>query len=110
MTENKFGIKVIDDLVEYWHENNVDCELHEFLGLTREEFVDFVKNPNSILNTQVKLDKSPREPTDRDIKRFMEKNSGHSFYTAREELRDRAYKDYYNKPEGMSWGFFWKTY
>jgi|GEM_PF-3861598 len=50
-----------------------------------------------------------KEPTEQEITKRME-DTGESFWTAREELRDLAYKDKYNKPAGQSWGEFWKSY
>ena len=39
----------IDDYVEKWHVSDSEtCELHEFLGLTREEFFEYVKDTKSI--------------------------------------------------------------
>ena len=38
------------------------------------------------------------------------KATGASYYEAREALREEAYRANYDKPEGMSWGDFWKSY
>lgn len=51
-----------------------------------------------------------QEPTEFEIRNLMKENPNHSWYSAREELREKAYKDIYDKPDGMSWGTFWKTY
>lgn len=51
------------------------------------------------------------EPTDEEIQSLIQSSNGsHSFYTAREELREAAYSKEYNKPVGQDWGTFWKTY
>lgn len=39
----------IENYVEYWHENDIDISLREFLGLTEYEYVEWGKNSNSIL-------------------------------------------------------------
>ena len=36
----------IDDFVDRWHENDSDLSIHEFLGMTREEYLSWVKDPN----------------------------------------------------------------
>ncbi len=51
-----------------------------------------------------------REPTEKEIKDYIRIHPGESYYTARERLREMAYGKLYNKPEGMSWGDFWKSY
>jgi hypothetical protein len=38
----------IDAWVERWHSEPMDLELHEFLGLTLEEYARWVKEPYSI--------------------------------------------------------------
>lgn len=50
------------------------------------------------------------EPTEKEIRDYMKLYPKLSWYQAREKLRDKAYKDKYNKPAGMSWGDFWKSY
>jgi hypothetical protein len=39
----------IDDAIDAWHESSTPLELHEYLGMTFTEYVDWVKNPN-VLN------------------------------------------------------------
>ena len=36
----------IDDFVDRWHESDSDLSIHEFLGMTREEYLSWVKEPN----------------------------------------------------------------
>ena len=36
----------IDDFVDSWHESDSDLSIHEFLGMTREEYLSWVKDPN----------------------------------------------------------------
>ena len=49
----------IDDFIDYWHENNVDKSLHEFLGMTKAEFVAWIKGGNyklyDILGIEVEI-------------------------------------------------------
>jgi len=33
----------IDDLIDEWHEGNSEQKLHEFLGLTEEQYAHYVK-------------------------------------------------------------------
>lgn len=49
------------------------------------------------------------EPSDDEISDFLAKNPGHSWYTAREKLREQAYG---GRPPGgfQSWGDYWKAY
>lgn len=35
----------IDDATDRWHQNPEGKELHEYLGMTEEEYADWVKNP-----------------------------------------------------------------
>jgi hypothetical protein len=50
-----------------------------------------------------------KEPTDQDIKKLMQKDPRHSYYSAREYLRKKAYGG--NPPNGyIDWGTYWKTY
>ena len=38
----------IDDFVDRWHEGDSDLSIHEFLGMTREEYLSWVKDPNAL--------------------------------------------------------------
>lgn len=38
----------IDDYIDIWHESDSDDELFEFLGMTREEYAIWVKNPDTL--------------------------------------------------------------
>ena len=41
--QGKASYKDVDEYVEYWHKSNTNLELHEFLGLTFEEYGQFIK-------------------------------------------------------------------
>jgi len=49
------------------------------------------------------------EPTESQIKKRMELTQ-ESYYTARENLREEAYRTTHSKPPGQSWGDYWKSY
>jgi hypothetical protein len=49
-------LDAIDDYVEAWHQSTSDIQLHEFLGMTTEEYDFYCENP-----TQLKLVVSSRE-------------------------------------------------
>ncbi len=36
----------IGDFVDRWHESDGTLSIHEFLGMTREEYLSWVKDPN----------------------------------------------------------------
>ena len=36
----------IDDFVELWHQGKSDVQLHEFLGMTQEEYSAWVRSPS----------------------------------------------------------------
>jgi type II restriction/modification system DNA methylase subunit YeeA len=38
----------IDDFIEFWHNSDSSVELHEFLGLTWEEYSLWVANPHYV--------------------------------------------------------------
>lgn len=38
----------IDDYIEYWHTNDLDCDLEEFLGLTEYESQQWLHEGNDI--------------------------------------------------------------
>lgn len=38
----------IDDFIDDWHENQDDLELHEFLGMTWDEYSLWIKEPNTL--------------------------------------------------------------
>lgn len=43
--------EVIDDDIAQWHESTeCTCELHEYLGLTEEEYSLFVRNSDELEN------------------------------------------------------------
>jgi hypothetical protein len=39
---------MIDDFIDRWHENPRGMELYEFLGLTKEEYAIWVREPNCL--------------------------------------------------------------
>jgi hypothetical protein len=50
------------------------------------------------------------EPTEKEIQDYM-KQTGTSYYNAREDLRELAYKeDHPDKSSNQSWGDYWKSY
>lgn len=38
----------IDDYIDAWHEGDSDESLHEYLGMSSEEYSLWIKNPNAI--------------------------------------------------------------
>lgn len=40
----------IDDWVEKWHKSQSKSALHQWLGMTLSEYMDWVGNPNSLQN------------------------------------------------------------
>lgn len=50
------------------------------------------------------------EPTEEKIRLYMADHSGESYYTAREILREMVYREDHDKPDGISWGDYWKSY
>ena len=57
----------VDDFVDRWHEGDADVPLHEFLGLTRDEYARWVEAPDSLTLTLSAraartTDKSPAAP------------------------------------------------
>jgi hypothetical protein len=65
--------------------------------------------PGVQLEPKAQLNDVPQEPDDDQVRIRME-NTGESYYTARENLREDTYGGMYSKPPGQSWGDFWKTY
>ncbi len=49
------------------------------------------------------------EPKESQIRKRMELTQ-ESYYTARENLREEAYRTTHSKPPGQSWGDYWKSY
>jgi len=41
----KVSLDDIDDYIDNWHEGNSNKELHEFLGLTKEEYAIWLVKP-----------------------------------------------------------------
>ncbi len=44
----KFSADQIDDYVDQWHDNPSGLELHEYLGMTREEYAIRLKEPDQL--------------------------------------------------------------
>ncbi len=42
------GISDIDDYVDSWHDGSSDLDLHEFLGMTWDEYRLWVERPNTL--------------------------------------------------------------
>ena len=62
-----------------------------------------------MLETNCLMSGSNKEPTEKEIKELMKKDKRHTYYTAREELREKAYGG--RPPVGyLSWGDYWKSY
>ena len=40
----------IDDFVDRWHEGDSDLPIHEYLGMTRDEYLSWVKDPSVLLH------------------------------------------------------------
>lgn len=38
----------IDDFIDSWHEGDSNLSLHEFLGMTRDEYEIWLKNPDML--------------------------------------------------------------
>lgn len=47
--QNKCSIEAIHDYIDKWHESDSDVELHEFLGLTFDEYAVWVKKEDEAL-------------------------------------------------------------
>jgi hypothetical protein len=39
----------LDDLIDEWHESDTDMPLHEYLGMSKEEYKRFVENDESAI-------------------------------------------------------------
>ncbi len=42
-------IDEIDDYIDYWHTHDIDMTLREFLGMTKMEYEEWLKNDDSII-------------------------------------------------------------
>lgn len=53
----------IDDYIDKWHDSSdeVDCELHEYLGLTEEEYSAFMSDDEEVLPLILKA-RQERQP------------------------------------------------
>jgi DNA-directed RNA polymerase specialized sigma subunit len=43
-------VEAIDDFVDAWHESDSDLEIYEYLGMTEEEYGEWVMNGDQVLN------------------------------------------------------------
>jgi len=50
LLEGKVKLEDIDNFIDDWHEGNSQEELYEFLGMSKDEYVLYVKNPTTFLN------------------------------------------------------------
>jgi len=41
-------LDAIDDAIDAWHSSGESCELHEWLGMSRDEYDLFVERPESL--------------------------------------------------------------
>jgi hypothetical protein len=41
-------IRDIDDFIDTWHASSQNCPLHEFLGLSQEEYAEWLKDSASL--------------------------------------------------------------
>lgn len=48
LSGQEYDLAKIDDEIDAWHEAETDLQLHEWLGLTREEYALYVEMPASI--------------------------------------------------------------
>jgi len=42
----KPDLRDIDNRIDQWHKSDSKLELHEYLGMTQDEYVSWVINPN----------------------------------------------------------------
>lgn len=56
-------LEEIDEYVTYWHNNETGISLREFLGMTKYEYEEWLKNDDSILRDilRCRVDKVPFE-------------------------------------------------
>lgn len=48
MMEGDFLPEDIDDAIDEWHSSEVDCELHDYLGFTQDEYAAFLHDPGTL--------------------------------------------------------------
>jgi hypothetical protein len=48
LSGEEYDLRKIDEEIEAWHEADTDLQLHEWLGLTREEYALYIEKPASI--------------------------------------------------------------
>ena len=48
LSGDEYDLSKIDDEVDAWHGSDTDLDLHEWLGLTPEEYALYVEKPQSI--------------------------------------------------------------
>ncbi len=54
-------ISMIDDYIDEWHEGDSQEEIHEFLGLTIDQFLDWVAHNDEALKESLKPTLTPEE-------------------------------------------------
>lgn len=106
-------IKNIDDKIDEWHNSESNLPLHEYLGMTKDEYVSWVKDSNLIKNnsTNHKENTDDENLVHLDVNRFfrkwywsydMEKYDGeHEEYSALEMI-DFAEAYYKEKTDGKN--------
>lgn len=52
----------VDEWVDFWHDNSVPCELRELLGLSRDEYAEFMKD-SSVLTCLFETKSAPIQRT-----------------------------------------------
>ena len=48
MSEESPEQKAINDAIDRWHEGNSELPLHEYLGMTRDEWERFCRNSSAL--------------------------------------------------------------
>ena len=48
LSGEEYDLAMIEEELDAWHESKSDVQLHEWLGLTREEYSLYVEKPESI--------------------------------------------------------------
>ncbi len=43
MKKKQYKSKLIDDKIDEWHNSNCSLQLHEFLGMSKEDYIKFVQ-------------------------------------------------------------------
>lgn len=59
LREGLIQVDEIDDYVEYWHKHDTGNSLEEFLGMTKTEMVQWIKNGNNYLPAILGIEMEP---------------------------------------------------